>query len=1235
MLKKKRFILLMAVLGIGLLLAMNFILSNREGDEKFLKPVSKIINQVEAEFDLDFIEILMQNRPDEPLTFSNLSIDSYHKYYLFDESGKLIFWSDFSHIPDFENIKAQENFRILQDREGIYFSKMRRFNRNEKGYILFQTYPLFNNREIQNEYLPSGFNKSVFGNDRLVISAEQRNDFVDVKGSKNEYLFSINFEQGYQAIGQTNNIPLMVFFFSLLFLILISGYDFVKTIWQKGKKIIAVFYASIILFSIRGFMLFFGFPQDYFVFSLFDSSKFASSLFNPSLGDLLLNVICLIIPFAMVLAILLGPSFTEKFYEITSKYKRWYFFVLAYFTSTVLLIGFYSLYINILSNAQWDLNILSIPSFDYFKGISLLLIFFGSAGYLLFTIIALSLVLENRPLSKVYALKILLVFSTPIVIGLSIFNWIYLLVYLTHLLFLISIISFELHKNIFRLGLNTFLTFFFGCLISAIVTGIAAHEVLLERQQQSKIRFGNQQLIENDVMAEFFLSDIMKRISEDIFIKNALTDPLQSKEPIERKIRRIHMTNYFDQYALRVKVFNASGDNVLQRTDEESLQDLRVNYVKSDYVTSVRDLYFIKGTEEIGSNQYFAFIPLYKDDVFSGTVYLELSQIRVLPGSVFPKLLMDQNYQASFNDRYYDFAVYQDGVLQYGVGVFNYRASDLHTSLDNSSLYSSGIYKKQHHHLGVKSDEKVVIVSSPTYSIYYILADISLFFLFYILLTLLSVGIYALLKGLNNFNFNYATKLQMYLNFAFFFPILIISAIILGLLASSYQDELHRQYFQRATLVKDNLSAIMEKQSAGVAEREDFFEEVNNLAGTANIEINVFDKTGYLMTSSQPNIFDKRVVTRYVNPLAMAELIERQNNLVLLEENIGKLNYKAVYSAIRSSDGQNVQAIIAIPFFESENELDILIADVLSNILNIFVLVFIIFLFVSYFVSKNLTFPFKLLTQKLKATDLENNEPMYWPSKDEIGMLVNEYNNMLFKLEASKNVLANTEKESAWREMAKQVAHEIKNPLTPMKLTLQHLLRLQAAGKLDDPQKLKKPVETLITQVDTLSDIATSFSTFAKMPLPKNDLMDFRSVVKSTLELFKNRERGTVTFEDYTENMPLQVVGDDQLFGRVISNLIINGIQAVEGRKKPVVNVYMRELNGKVIVEIKDNGKGIPDDLRDKIFIPNFSTKSEGSGLGLAIAKRGVETAGGDIWFETSVGLGTSFFLSFDLVPHK
>ena len=352
----------------------------------------------------------------------------------------------------------------------------------------------------------------------------------------------------------------------------------------------------------------------------------------------------------------------------------------------------------------------------------------------------------------------------------------------------------------------------------------------------------------------------------------------------------------------------------------------------------------------------------------------------------------------------------------------------------------------------------------------------------------------------------------------------------------------------------------------------------------------------------------------------------------MVEEQIGKLRYQCVYLAVNSKADQSLIAILAVPCFESETELYSLISDVLGNIFNAFVIIFIIFLVISSLVTKNLTLPFRLLTQKLKTTNLENNEPMYWASKDEIGLLVNEYNNMLFKLEASKKVLASTEKESAWREMAKQVAHEIKNPLTPMMLTLQHLLRLEREGKLEHSEKLKKSLETLIHQVDALSGIASSFSTFAKMPFPKNEPMNFKVVLNKVLDLFVSNNRVILDFKDdsYTDEIP--IIGDDKLFGRVISNLIINGIQAVEQGKTPYIRIWLWMTEQSVFLEITDNGRGIPLELREKIFIPNFSTKSQGSGLGLAIAKSGVETAGGKIWFDTEEGKGTTFFLTFPLI---
>ncbi|AFL86264.1 histidine kinase,HAMP domain-containing protein,histidine kinase [Belliella baltica DSM 15883] len=1232
MLKKRRLILLVAVLGIGALLALNYFLVQRSQYDRILEPIERKIHDVEAKFDQDFIEILMQNRPDEKLSFSNLLVNGNYPYYLFDSAGNLAFWSDFTNMPDFDLLNQKKQHQYYEDKKGIFYLRLRSIKRFDETYWLVQLYPLNYKREVQNDFLISGFNPELFGNSRVILSKQSKGGNSNINSKNGEFIFSIEFESGYESVNKERNVTLLVFFFSLLILVLIVGYDFVLTIWKRGKPYLAILYAAGILFSIRGFMLFFNFPQNFFDFPLFDSSKYASSWFNPSLGDLLLNTICSLIIFSLLLGILASKGFQNKFNLLRSNFKEGTFILLAYLLSTILLALFYGLYINILSNSQWDLNILSLPSFDYFKMISLLIVFFGGTMYLLFSILGINLVLSSEKIERSQALRVLVYFSVPLGLALAYFNWVYLIAFLAHFILLVSIVSFELYKNVFKLGFNTFLTFFFGCLIGAVITGIASHQVYLERQLQAKERFGTQQLIENDVMAEFYLAGIMDRIKSDLFIKNTLIDPFQSNEAIDRKIRKIHLTNYFDQYDIDLKIFNAAGDNVLDRMDDVKLQDLRLKYIKSDFATTIRDLYFIKGVQEGVGNRYISFIPLLRDGALIGTAYLELRQLKILPGSVFPKLLMDRKYNVNLNDRNYDYALFIDRELQYSVGVFNYRTMDLEAFQKQSKLYSIGIYEKKYHHLGIESEDKLVVVSSPVYPIYYILADISLFFVAFIILTLISVLIFTIVQGLTRFKFNYATKLQMYLNFAFFFPILTISLIIIGLLTNSYREELHRQYFQKASLVGDNLSAVLERQAIGEADKDDFAEMVNNLAGTTNVEINVFDPEGMLIATSQPNTFDKGILTKYINPRAIVEIIEGQNNRALLEEKIGSLGYKSVYLAIRSSNSQQIRAILAIPFFESESELDLLIADVLSNIANIFVLIFIIFLFVSYFVSKNLTFPFNLLTQKLKNTDLDSNEPMYWPSNDEIGLLVNEYNNMLFKLEASKKILSNTEKESAWREMAKQVAHEIKNPLTPMKLTLQHLLRLQAMGNLEDPEKLKKPLETLIHQIDTLSDIATSFSTFAKMPLPKNIQMDFRKVVLDTIELFKSREKGIVTFEDLVPDRQLTVMGDDQLFGRVISNLIINGIQAVESKKKAQIKVFLNIENHKVILKIKDNGKGISDELKDKIFIPNFSTKSEGSGLGLAIAKRGVETAGGKIWFDTEKGKGSTFYLAFDLV---
>lgn len=1231
MLKKRRFILFTFIALLGLVLAANFLWDDSNNIAEYERQIEQRVSEVVDQFGEDYLKLLMNNPANQQVTFSSLTIPTHHPFYLFSESGELLYWSDNEMIPTFDDFKRNTKFQLIENTKGVYLTQLRKLNRYGQGFWMVQVFSLYDNVEIQNEFLNAGPNVEIFGNERFVLSSEPQEGYTTIENGNDEYLFSILFRVGYTNAGQHTNHPVLVFFFSMLGLVLIIGGDFITTIWRKGRRLAAITYTIVIMAAIRAMMIIFNFPQRFSSISLFDPSQYASSVLNPSLGDLLLNVICCFVVLMMILGVLGRKRFLIRFISFKRDYYDWIFLVLVYVASTTLAALFFSLFNNIVNNSQWNLHILALPNFDLLIAISLIITFLAGAGYILFTIIGLNLVLYKNPSGKPYALKVLVIFFLPIGVYLSFGDLVYMIPFLAHVILLVVIITFQLYNHLFRLRMNTFLTFFFGCMVAAIITGAAAYQNYQKEDLQLKAKFAQQILLKEDVMAEFFISDVMDKVAEDIFIKKRLTDPLLSKEPIVQKIRKAYMINNFDQYDISIQLFNRSGENILNRETDEKLDDYRFRYMNSDYATNHLNLFYIKDNEIGGENKFYAFVNLYDNQTYIGAVVIELIQRRIQAGSVFPKLLLDNKYAEAQNIEQFDYAIFRGDELQFSMGIFNYRSAGFKDIYPQPGLFTTGLTSDGYHHLAVDSENEIVVVSSPAYPNKYILADVALFFVTYLIFTLVAIFLYSSWVGINNFRFKYATKLQFYLNFAFFFPMLIISVVTVGFLNRLYLEDLHARYFEKATIIRDNLSSFHENQPDVRMDQEDFSNEVYQLAGNTNTDINLYTPNGRLVATNQPNIFEKKILTDYINPKVYAQIIEDQHNHLILDEQVGSLEYKTVYLALRDKEKQQVLGIIAIPFFESEAELNQLIVDIFSNILNIFVFIFIIFLIISYFVSMRLTTPFKLLTQKIKATTLHDNEPMNWPAQDEIGMLVNEYNNMLFKLEASMKILAGKEKESAWREMAKQVAHEIKNPLTPMKLTLQHLLRLQAEGKLDDPERLKKPIQTLINQVDVLSDIATSFSTFAKMPLPENDPMDLRAVVVQAVELFRNHEKGIVNLEDKTSG-DLTIMGDAKLFGRVISNLIINGIQSVEGDKQAVIQVILTEENQTVKLEIRDNGKGVAEELREKIFVPNFSTKSEGSGLGLAIAKRGVETAGGKIWFTTRVGKGTSFFLTFPLL---
>jgi two-component system, NtrC family, nitrogen regulation sensor histidine kinase NtrY len=318
---------------------------------------------------------------------------------------------------------------------------------------------------------------------------------------------------------------------------------------------------------------------------------------------------------------------------------------------------------------------------------------------------------------------------------------------------------------------------------------------------------------------------------------------------------------------------------------------------------------------------------------------------------------------------------------------------------------------------------------------------------------------------------------------------------------------------------------------------------------------------------------------------------------------------------------------LGIPFFQSIYSAEKNQISILVNILNIFALIFIVLIALSYFVTRWLTFPLTFITQSLKRTSLtRTNQPLVWKTNDEIGLMVKEYNQMLFSLSESKAELEQTQRERAWREIAQQVAHEIKNPLTPMKLTLQQLERSIDEGKAS-PEKINKAISSLLTQVNTLNEIASSFSAFAKMPEPVMKPFEIVSLLKRIVDL--HSQSGEIKL-DLTRR-EFTVKGDEQLLGRTFSNIILNALQAARPGEPAKVLVKVELADSKALLQFIDNGRGIDPRVVERMFVPHFTTKKSGSGLGLAISKQAIEQMHGRLWFETFPGKGTTFFIELPI----
>ena len=397
-----------------------------------------------------------------------------------------------------------------------------------------------------------------------------------------------------------------------------------------------------------------------------------------------------------------------------------------------------------------------------------------------------------------------------------------------------------------------------------------------------------------------------------------------------------------------------------------------------------------------------------------------------------------------------------------------------------------------------------------------------------------------------------------------------------------------------------------------------------------NVDINYFDLKGNLLVSTQPYIYNKYLLSNKMEPNAFQQLQKAHSIRFLQSEKIGSFQYLSIYVPLTDERGNNY-AYLNIPYLNSQNELNQEISGFLATLINLNAFIFLIAGAIAFFLTSRITQSFILIGKKMQEMHLGKvNEVIQWNGDDEIGMLVQEYNKMVQKLEQSAQALAKSEREGAWREMARQVAHEIKNPLTPMKLSIQYLQNAIQKGAPNVKELSENMAKTLIEQIDQLSKIAGDFSQFANIGNARMERFDISEVLSSIIRLHSTNPKIQIDWEK--QEGSYMILSDRVQMNRLFTNLLLNAIEAKTDSAAGVhITIAQRIENNQVRISVKDESGGIPEDMKENIFTPNFTTKTSGTGLGLAICKGIVEQANGHIWFETKAGVGSCFFIELPL----
>ncbi|MDO9255696.1 MAG: ATP-binding protein [Bacteroidales bacterium] len=1136
------------------------------------------------------------------------------------QNDSLKYWTDNVFAAPF--IKDSENFTsdVVRSGSGYYLVKQLQV----KNDIIIALQLIRYNYKFSNEYLPSGFYKRFSAPDNAAIELTEGE--YNINSLAGKFLFSLTYEQPFELALWLQYLIFTLFITSLLCLISAVLLMYKLLISElKLKWLYFVFFVFDVII-LRAIQFYFRFPADLYQIQLFNPAYFASSELLPSLGDFLINT-------------LIGVQLSYfAFKYISSQEKRQLkstlFIKIAAVLLILVLISFYyfltqtisELVLNSSISFRFE-NILSLPHISH---VGVLIIASLLLGFLiLFEIAGKCLInwIRNINLYIYIALTGVPAYAIMTYAAGSFDPVITLL-----LMALLLILYFQINVNLsgkYRISLviSTVIV------LSAMATYIVNKSETIREHEKRRI-LATHLSDARDNLAEYYFNEASKSIKLDkkllINLADAKSDSALNE--VSDYIKDKYFSGYWSKYLVQITVcqhdkkLSIKPGNIITGCDEYF--DGKIDQFMRP--VSIPGLFFLR--QSIDAMYYLGKIPLKIEDADSDnphTIFVEISSNDIWKGLGYPELLFDTKNANSDNLSGYSYAFYDKGELVKNVGKFSFDIDNRHirqTKSEQGFFISNG-----YSHFVLNIDQNTMIVLSrevPRTS-----DSVSPFSYLFLLLLVMLLLINWLKGSTLNWSlgiYTFRLRLQVIM-----ISSIVISSIVLVTVSLLFINKLNAN--KNNEILSEKLNSVLVDletrygtfPSFDAVHQEELSDLLLNLSNTYFTDINIYNSAGFLLASSRDQIFREGMISGQINPSGAQQLMVDKKSFFIQRERIGSYSFLSAYTPVRNIDNR-LLGYLNLPYFAKQEEIRREISGLISALANIYLLMIVITVMLALLLSRYITRPLQQIGNQFSRVKIgDKNAKIGWTRKDEIGRLVDEYNRMIDEMEKSAELLARSERESAWRLMARQVAHEIKNPLTPIKLSMQLLMKAWNDKAPDWDVRLKRFSQTLIMQIDTLSSIATEFSDFAQMPEPQIQQFDVIPLIQQSVALFHDQSDCKISFD--TDQKECIIKADPNQILRVFNNLIKNALQAISDDRQGRIRIKLAVVDNVCEISFQDNGTGIPTDSQTRIFSPNFTTKTAGMGLGLAMVKNIIDNSLGRIWFETVPGKGTTFFVKLPM----